>query len=677
MAHVGETTVIPRMTSNTTPSGIVSASSYNTTWNRYPWHAFINSNNSYWQSNSSNTGWIQYKFDNEKIIRKYTITPSDPRNAPKSWSFRGSNDGSDWTVLDSQINESTWEKNVKKEFEFQNVTPYTYYRISITAAAGGTSYPIQITYIEMMELVYDNKTLIHHNNEYKKYNNGWVSLSNTLTDQLFLTEGMDDASIIPESAWAELSGDIELCHWTDDPNKTEAQFTIETEPFTLEDEFAGQTIKIIEYTDNPNQTESRITLETEPFTLYDELGDEVDVLYYTDDPNKTSAELEINANYSPLDELDGDFEVVTWSDSDAPPLLHVEGVPFEQVVLPSSEQEIFGKLLSLILEENSNDSVGKLRVIMSFDGGRTWESNKYGKWLTIDHTNKDAIISHGMSPHDVSKLQEASFKGKGDKIRIGYLIADNIHLADGHTFLHNTKADVTSPTGTIKFSDVAFYILNTAATIQVEFAGNKLSGELSDDDLGKVQYKVSLNGNPYYPSSGHYTPLMNSPQAININISDRDILFGVYNTLRIDFQDAWGQQDYWETTFIGTYSGIMFMDENKNYLSNSFGEILKYLDFGVIIAGQTTLEQKVIVKNQIGYRVQNLLLEVVKEKLPEGVTIEMSRSNFPFIAEDPLLFNRFFNEDEEFEFYVRIVTELLAPPAPNGTFEIRAKADTV
>lgn len=536
-----------------------------------------------------------------------------------------------------------------------------------------------MTFVLSFDVLY-NMLLIKDSFGCKTFqNNSWISVEDPKIETDYRDYGffVEDVININQELWNQLSGDLEIIFYTNDPNKTEAQFTIETEPFTLEDEFAGQTIKIIEYTDNPNQTESSITLETEPFTLYDELGDEVDVLYYTDDPNKTSAELEINANYSPLDELDGDFEVVTWSDSDTTPLLHVEGVPFEQIVLPSSEQEIFGKLLSLILEENSNDSVGKLRVIMSFDGGRTWESNKYGKWLTIDHTNKDVIISHGMSPHDVSKLQEASFKGKGDKIRIGYLIADNIHLADGHTLLHNTKVDVTSPTGTIKFSDVAFYILNTAATIQVEFAGNKLSGELSDDDLGKVQYKVSLNGNPYYPSSGSYTPLMNSPQAININISDRDILFGVYNTLRIDFQDAWGQEDYWETTFIGTYSGIMFMDENKNYLSNSFGEILKYLDFGVIIAGQTTLEQKVIVKNQIGYRVQNLLLEVVKEKLPEGVTIEMSRSNFPFIAEDPLLFNRFFNEDEEFEFYVRIVTELLAPPAPNGTFEIRAKADTV
>lgn len=662
--------ITPVLTSETSNGYSASASTA-----QYPaYHVFDNNLSTWWRSNATGgvKDWIVLGLPNPETITKFSITPYS--NSIYSFSFQGSNDGEIWDTLEdySGLNNS-WTVDVAKEFVVPNRSLYRYYRWYIAEKSGSYSYIKEIKIYRNMI----NKTLIYNNQEYKYYNNGWFLLANTPTEQDYINYGISNISAIPESAWAELSGNVELCLYTEDTNKTEAQFTIETEPFTLEDELASQTIKVIEYTDNPNQTESSITLETEPFTLYDELGDEVDILYYTDDPNKTSAELEINANYSPLDELDGDFEVVTWSDSDVPPLLQVEGVPFEQIVLQSSDQEIFGKLQSLILKENSNESVGKLRVIMSFDGGRTWESNKYGKWLTIDHTNKDVIISRGMSPHDVSKLKEKSFKNKGDKIRMGYLIADNIHLADGHTLLHNTKVGVSSPTGTVKFSDVAFYILNTAATIQVEFAGNKLSGEISDEDLGKVQYKVSLNGNPYYPSGGNYTPLMNSPQAININISDRDILFGVYNTLRIDFQDAWGQEDYWETTFIGTYSGIMFMDSNKEYLSNSFGEILKYLDFGVIIAGQTTLEQKVIVKNQIGYRVQNLILEVVKEQLPEGVTIELSRSNFPFVAEDPLLFNRFFNEGEEFEFYVRIVTDLLAPPRPNGTFEIRAKADTV
>ncbi|MBN3522259.1 hypothetical protein [Paenibacillus apiarius] len=151
---------------------------------------------------------------------------------------------------------------------------------------------------------------------YKTYRDGWVLFSNNVPSEADYQKNgieLENLKLIPESAWAELKGEIELCYYTDDSNKTETSFNIETEPFTLAEEFDEQIIKIIEYTENLAQEESSITLETEPFTFYDEIGDSFDVLYYTDDPDETEAELEINHNYSPWDELDGDFEVVTWT----------------------------------------------------------------------------------------------------------------------------------------------------------------------------------------------------------------------------------------------------------------------------------------------------------------------------------------------------------------------------
>lgn len=663
--------IIPSMTSNTAPSGVVSTgiSDYIGT----VFYIFSRNNTAGIRITATTTGWVSYKFPEKRLVGSYSMLVG--AYPPKSFRFEGSNDNASWTTLNTQIG-LVWTGGVRKTFTISSPSLYQWYRVYVTEPASVTF--VDIANITMHEVIYDKKTLIYNDGKYKRYDNGlWTALSDSLSDQLYLSYGHDDISTISESAWAELKGDIELCYYTDDSTKSEVQFTIETEPFTLEDEFEDKAIKIIEYTDNPIQTESTITLETEPFTLYDEFGDSVDVLYYTDDLTKTSAELSINANYSPLDEIDGDFDVVTYVEEDENVILAIDATPFKQLLLQPEDHNVYGKLQSLLIAEGVSP-LNATKIILSFDSGATWETCKYKKWKTIDHTNKEIILSQGMSLHDISKLNENLLKEKSasGKIKIGYLIDDNIHIG-AHTIINNTKLKIKSSTGTVKFSDLAFYILNTAATIQVTFAGNKLSGELSDDDLGKVQYRVLLNGIPYYPDAGQFTPLLSSPQAINLNINDRKVLFGVSNTLRVEFKDAWGQQDFWETTFIGTYSGIMFMDETKKYYSNSFGEILKYLDFGVIIAGQTTLEQKIVVKNQMGFRVQNLLLEIVKSKLPEGVTIELSRSNFPFVAEDPLLFNRFFNEDEEFVFYVRIVTQLTAPPAPNGTFEIRAKADTV
>ncbi|MCU6710086.1 hypothetical protein M6D81_15420 [Paenibacillus sp. J5C_2022] len=131
------------------------------------------------------------------------------------------------------------------------------------------------------KVINNNKTLIFKNDEYITYvNDNWSLVNTSLpTETQFIDSGINDLSIIPESAWSQLTGDIEICYYSDDPNKNEVAFNI----------------------------------ETEPFTLYDEFGDSMDILYYTDDPTVTEPKLEITANYSPIDELDGDFEVVTWT----------------------------------------------------------------------------------------------------------------------------------------------------------------------------------------------------------------------------------------------------------------------------------------------------------------------------------------------------------------------------
>lgn len=161
------------------------------------------------------------------------------------------------------------------------------------------------------------KVLVCHNNEYKRFNGiNWETITILEpTEQDFSKNGMNHTELmsIPQDSWSELIGDIEIRFYTNAMKRIDSRFNIETEPFTLAEEFDEQTIKVIEYTDNPVQEESSITLQTEPFTYYDEVGDSFDVLYYTDDPDKSEAELEINHNHSPWDELDGDFELVTWT----------------------------------------------------------------------------------------------------------------------------------------------------------------------------------------------------------------------------------------------------------------------------------------------------------------------------------------------------------------------------
>lgn len=530
----------------------------------------------------------------------------------------------------------------------------------------------------------ETKSLIHHSSTYKHYiNNQWDSLPSPPTEQDYLTYGMDDLSIIPESAWQELEGEVELCYYTDDPNKNEASFNITTTPFTLAEEWEDKTISVIEYTDDPNQTESSITLETEPFTIYDELGDEVDVLYYTDDPDKTEAKLNITANYSPLDELEGDFDVVTYSEdlSEGDTLaLNVDALPVGQLVIAPQSFAYLGEIRSFISHLINSNNVGIIRFIISFDDGATWKSYSKGldQWKNVNIISPQNVIKDGMRYQTFNTIPEHQIKAQPNgNIKLAYYIEETKHLNQPIGIDYISYHSLV-PQEDIKFNDVAFYVLNTTATIDLQFGGNKLTGTLSDEDLTKVQYRVLLNGEPYHPRNGEFTRLNAPPVNISLNINERDIIFEKENVIRVEFKDSWGETDFWEPPpFIGTYSGIMFKDAKGKYLSNSFGEILRNLEFGDIIAGQTTLEQKVIVKNQMGVQVQNFILNVMKDKLPEGVRIELSRTNNPFVAEDPLLFNMFFNPDDEFTLYVRISTDLEAPANPNGEFEVRANADPV
>ena len=156
-SDVGYTSdLIPDMTSNTAPSGVASASSQDGSFD--PWKAMNDSNADEldcWISEypSSLPAWLQYQFTSGKTIQRYTITsrkhpPLDTEH-PMDWTLQGSNNGSDYDVLDTQTDEE-FGVNEKKTYSFSNSTSYIYYRLNITA---GKSNYIAIGEWELMEVV--------------------------------------------------------------------------------------------------------------------------------------------------------------------------------------------------------------------------------------------------------------------------------------------------------------------------------------------------------------------------------------------------------------------------------------------------------------------------------------------------------------------------------------------
>ncbi len=105
--------------------------------------AFDDDFNSFW-FNEGTTGWLQYDFgtNSAQIIKRYTITSATliPERDPKDWQFQGSHDGSDWTTLDTQADQTFEFRAHQNTFDIENSTAYRYYRLNITANNGDADF---------------------------------------------------------------------------------------------------------------------------------------------------------------------------------------------------------------------------------------------------------------------------------------------------------------------------------------------------------------------------------------------------------------------------------------------------------------------------------------------------------------------------------------------------------
>lgn len=155
--------LIPKMTSNTTPSGVASASSVHPEANAYAAYKAFNDHesgvpgNGGWVSALGVPQWLAYEFPEDTIVNSYSLKPyyyDTVHYLPGDWTFEGWN-GVDWTILDQRQGISGWQAATKKEFSFDNNTAYKKYRINVTDNSSqpdsyGINRGIAISEMEMM-----------------------------------------------------------------------------------------------------------------------------------------------------------------------------------------------------------------------------------------------------------------------------------------------------------------------------------------------------------------------------------------------------------------------------------------------------------------------------------------------------------------------------------------------
>lgn len=89
--------------------------------------------------------WTKLKLNAPQKLDAYELTSGNdaPERDPRNWLFQGSNNGTDWTTLDTRTGEIFLGRQLTRRFNLNTSDAYSYYRLLITANGGASL--IQIT----------------------------------------------------------------------------------------------------------------------------------------------------------------------------------------------------------------------------------------------------------------------------------------------------------------------------------------------------------------------------------------------------------------------------------------------------------------------------------------------------------------------------------------------------
>ena len=118
-----------------------------------------------------------------------------------------------------------------------------------------------------------------------------------------------------------------------------------------------------------------------------------------------------------------------------------------------------------------------------------------------------------------------------------------------------------------------------------------------------------------------------------------------------------------------------FRNEFGKYYTDNAGQILRYLDFGTLIASQTSVPKAVWLQNNADFHVTDMKVWVDPATVAAGMKVELSISETPFIGSNEITFSGTYSKGSAAKFFVRISSDISVKTG--GTFDLRAKASPV
>lgn len=182
-----------------------------------------------WLSTRANDMYLVWKFNEAQLVNVLKVyNGSNSKGgydsagrSPAAWTFSGSNDGEEWTVLDTQTNQTGWSNSGEvRTFEFENSKKYLYYKYSCTELndAVTTESTKKAGYLQLFELeFYFVQRLEFVNTQITRKNENSFSCTTTLIGEngnvsWVLNDSTEEISgLIKENAIADdvLSFDID------------------------------------------------------------------------------------------------------------------------------------------------------------------------------------------------------------------------------------------------------------------------------------------------------------------------------------------------------------------------------------------------------------------------------------------------------------------------------------
>ena len=145
-----------------------------------------------WVTNSITTGWLQYKGTEKRIAKSYRFMSPDFSSVlatnlgvfPKDFELQGSDDGLNWTAINSQVTyiptgdgtRGIWEPLIDTS---ANTTAYLYHRLNVTLNNGGTA--LALGELEINTILPSDYYLV---NEGIQYNSAGTPIERTYLAEL-------------------------------------------------------------------------------------------------------------------------------------------------------------------------------------------------------------------------------------------------------------------------------------------------------------------------------------------------------------------------------------------------------------------------------------------------------------------------------------------------------------